>query len=322
MNLKKNLLVGALAVIAAGMTSCNKSSETTVTSTSYIPAYNLYTHADGSAGAAIGLANYGFVITLPANEVVMSADKMSAPGSAPISFTTPTLPITIKYLSTDNALREIATFAAPDATGTDSQATVTDLNVMLTQAVHRPPTGLNIPGYNILVPSSAVSHFAVIQYVLNGAWNVRTFWPDVTFAGGAMVTGAGSPYSDTTALYRIKMSLASETDGAYTADMIIYNFKGSDAEDAEANTYVLKGLPLKFNENGYTVKGDPTAIQMMTKVGEGSSAGYELKDTDTFPVKNFDMVCEGKDLTVANIRFNLGDEKSVTFTGSYIIRSK
>lgn len=302
-------MTGFVAVSVFAMSSCSKDSESnnSYTSTTPISAYNLYVASDGSGSSSTGLALYDFTMTFPAYTIQVSADNMAVPGGVSSSFATVPMNLKSSMVTVEETGREIISFSSDNAS--ESSTRIRNLKGSLTQAAYFPPE-VTVPGYKLLLPGNT-KHYVLMQYNLNDNWDVRTFWPDVTFKGSTVTTypGMGEAFFNSGISYRVVMQLK---DKAITdkADVIFYNAKF--APKAPEITVVLKNLDLEFNERGYTIKGHDV-IPYMLEAGE-------LQETPRFKFNSFDLRVAG-DLTSAVIDYRVADIYSGSFTGISVVKT-
>lgn len=307
MNCKfKNLSIFAIS-LATLLTACDKDNETPGTVDTYkIPAYNLYTSVSGSGGATVQLATYNFAIALPATTLKLYAPGLTIPGGASAEFATTELPLKVGSVKVEEEAREILSFSSvrPAITGSE----ISNLEGMLTAAVYEPP--FLIDGFDRFVPSN-VLHYAVMQYQINNVWQVRTFWPDVTFCGTtttSMPSSANSFISDTPK-YRVIMHL-DRAASDYTADVIIYNAQFASTMP-RLQAIAIKDLKLQFTQSGYEISAT-NVVPSMLESGQ-------LIETPKFIFNQFNLTSQG-DMTSANATYQVANMFSGRFTGDWLVK--
>lgn len=304
--MNKILLIGAVAASSLALTSCSENSDNSSTTTVPINAYNLFVPSSGDGDVYTGLALYRSVITFPATTIQIGTDNMAMPGGGNVSFSTINMPLASAMLSVDDEGREVIIFG--DKNPSDKGASVSNLSGSLTQAVYFPPN-VTVPGYKLFIPGNSL-HYMVMQYDLNNEWNVRTFWPDMTFRGSTVTSypGMEEAYSNNNIAYRVVMQLK---DNAVTdkADVIFYNAKF--APKAPEITVVLKDLDLVFSDKGYTVEGKDV-IPYTVEAGA-------LQETPRFKFNTFDLAATG-DMTTAMINYQVADIYKGSFTGNSVVK--
>lgn len=305
--MKKILMLGMMAAAALTFTSCDKDDDkgNSYTSSYLIPAYNLFTSATGDADPFVGIGGYNFTLRLPAETFDMNVANMPAPGGVTVSFTTKALPFTSRYATSDKRVYEEFKFnsASPIATGTE----ISDLNVLLTQAVYSEPAGTGLQGYTPFVPCQT-QHYAYMQYKYSN-WNVRTFWPDVTFSGTTTTTypGMEGPFVNEKMTYRVVMQ-RNDNVIVNKADVIFYN--AQFAPKAPEIVVVLKDLDLKFTQGGYEISGSDVVPYMIE--------GQGLTETPRYKFNSFNLAVGG-DMTKANITYRVAEVFNGTFQGRCVM---
>lgn len=304
--MNKLLLIGVVAASSLAITSCSGDSENRSTTTTPINAYNLFVPASGDGDVYTGLALYKFVTTFPEATIQLGVDNMTMPGGGNTSFSTISMPIASAMVSVDDSGREVIIFG--DKNPGESGAKISNLSGSLTQAVYFPPN-VSVPGYKLFIPGNSL-HYVLMQYELNNDWNVRTFWPDMTFRGSTVTSypGMTEAYSNSNIAYRVVMHLK---DNALTdkADVIFYNAKF--APKAPEITVVLKDLDLVFSDKGYTVEGKDV-IPYTVEAGA-------LQETPRFKFNTFDLAAAG-DMTTAVINYQVADIYKGSFTGNSVVK--
>ena len=304
--MNKLLLIGVVAASSLAITSCSGDSENRSSTISPINAYNLFVPASGDGDVYTGLALYKFVTTFPEATIQLGVDNMTMPGGGNTSFSTISMPIASAMVSVDDSGREVIIFG--DKNPGESGAKISNLSGSLTQAVYFPPN-VSVPGYKLFIPGNSL-HYVLMQYELNNDWNIRTFWPDMTFRGSTVTSypGMTEAYSNSNIAYRVVMQLK---DNALTdkADVIFYNAKF--APKAPEITVVLKNLDLAFSDKGYTVKGSDI-IPYMVEAGT-------LQETPKFKFNSFALTAIG-DMSTAMINYEVADVYKGTFTGNSVVK--
>ena len=307
--MKKTILYGMIAATALTITSCDKESENSYTSTNLIPAYNLFTSADDNASPFVSLGAYNFTLRVPDNTFEMNVSSMAVPGGTTASFATKPISFTSGYITYDNKAYEQIKFSSnlPSASGTE----ISDLNVLLTQAVYSAPEGTGLQDYTLFVPCKSM-HYAYMQYTYPGGWNVRTFWPDVTFSGTTTTTfpGMETPFVNDKMMYRVVMQRKDNKIGD-KADVIFYNAKFAPA--APEILVVMKNLDLKFTQRGYEISGQDVIPYMLE--GEG------LTETPRYKFNAFTLTVGG-DMTTASVSYRVAEVFKGEFQGSCVIAAE
>ena len=311
--MKKSLLIGLTVLMAAGLSSCgSKESENTMTTRYVVPAYNLITN--GESVSLVSPASYQFSVAYPDYTATLSVSNMIMPGSFSGSFGLMPIPLTMKSAEIDGEACQILEFSASDPS--QSGQRVTDLKCVLSQAAYRFPSNIAVPGYEKASVPGTMNAYLAAQYMLNGQLNVKTFWNDVTFSGESTVVAGAGPMSTGETFYRVVMNnLTGNTTGNYSADVLIYNYRGG--KDEEPATYVLKGLSLAFDTRGYEVAGhNVVAKKLVKKSGAQGGDVNELQDDPEFTVRDFKLTSAG-DLVSAAVSYSAGNAR-VTFNGRYL----
>lgn len=315
---KTSLLLGCAAATAVLLGACNKNDGNTSSTTVSVPVFNLFTPVGGAGTPFVGSATYGFTVEYPAATVTLTTNKFNLPNGSSGSFTTIPMSFDYKIITVDNMGRESLSFKVQDPS--DKGAKISNLNANLTQAVNFPPNMTDIEnaqgGYKWLVPTSTM-HFAFVQFNYNDEWNVRSFWPDLTYKGTTSTTYPsdmrnpfGSEkvnFTGTDPQFRIIMQVK---DGAITnkADVMIYGPKFAPTMP-ELGTMLLENLDLEFTNSGYTVSGKDVIPSLLE--------GGEWQPYPGFPFNDFNAVVDGN-LTTSRIQFTVAGMFAGSFSGSCI----
>lgn len=306
--MRKILLLGLAAVFGMTLTSCNDKDDdkaTYLTSTNLVPAYNLFTDAAGKKEPFAAIGNYKYTMTSPAYSVQMSVESMLLPGGTVGGFATDVVSMNVNYVQYDNLTAEALSFRIKDA---NNNPLVSDIRCLLTQAAYAPE---EVEGYKIdrLVPNKTAS-YTVMQYNY-GDWLVRTFWPDMTFKGKTVTSGAGmdGSYENEDISYRVKMQLGLGGTLSDKADLYIFNAKFAANMPFEIKLILLKDLDLKFTNDGYEVSGSQIIPFMLE--------GGQLEETKRFAFNSIKMVVDG-DLTQMKADYEVASMYRGSFTGASI----
>ena len=309
--MKKSLLLGIAAVAAISFSSCLKSEDDHYTNTSDIPAYNLFTPVSGEGTPFVGTAIYRYIVEWPAGTIKVQTNNMSLPGGTTGYFNTIPMLYENKYVTVDNINREVNTFTSK--TPTESGMEISNLTGMVTQAVPFPPYSKDediTPGYVWYVPVQN-AFFVFMQYQYGSSWNVRTFWPDMTYAGAteASYSPAAPPFVTDGIQYRIIMQ---RKENAITdkADLIIYNARFVPQMDPLASI-IVKDLDLEFTADGYTVSGKNNVPYL---VEDG-----ELQEYPSRIFNDFEAKVSG-DLTEISMNYTVAGVFKGTFQGSCLLK--
>jgi len=309
--MKKFLVFGTAVAALLLMSSCMKDDDGNSSSrTALIPAYNLYTPLSGVAAPSVGLARYNFTTAFPAQTITVSTDNMVMPGGTVGSFKCMPLQFDQGQMMVDDINRLTIEFSGSNVS--ESGSKVTSLNGLITQAAYA-PGDQEIPGYKRLIPDNSLQ-YVIMQYVLDDTWQVRTFWPDMTFRGSTTTTfpgdsGESSTFQNDDIAYRIVMELTKENALTGKADVIFYNAKF--APNMPGITVVLKNLDLKFTTAGYTISGKQ-AVPYMVEAGE-------LQETPRFKFDNISVECTG-DLSSAIITYQVATVFKGRFQGQSLAK--
>lgn len=308
-NMKKLLLLGIASMAAAGLVSCEKESENYSSATISVKAYNLFTPVvAGKGDPFISNSVYSFVLTMPQDVVSINAGAMAAPGGNAVTFTTSQMPIDRSYPTVDNNMRETDAFNAanPSLSGAD----ITNLKGVLTTAIYAPqsyddPTFL--PDYTWILPASSYC-FAFMQYQYGTDWNVRTFWPDMTYRGNTVTTypQMPEPFNSDSIEYRVVMKTE---NGLLTgkADVIMYNAQFAP-QAPPLEVVLVKDLDLAFSDAGYTISGKDLIPYYL---GDGG----ELLENKRFMFNSLEATVQG-DLTNISISYQVAGMYNGSFNGS------
>lgn len=317
--MKKVLYAGIVAYAMLSLTSCNNSDDNYITETYSIPTYNLITSEDASEAAIVTLTGYHYTMTYPENSVSMKVSDMEI-GTSTANFNTPTVPMRISGVKmSDDFVAEQITFESKDI---PENTLASDVNCMLTQAAYAPEeieVPMDVPSandgqpanksknYERLIPGVS-QHFTVMSYNY-GQYKVRTFWPDMTFCGETSSTMPGMPASfiNKKMSYRVYMHRNQNNSLSGKADVIIYS--ASFAQGMPDITIVVKGLDIKFDNNGYQLIGE-NIIPYMVEAGQ-------LQEAPRFKFNDIKMEVSG-DLTSMHAAFTVAGSMKANFIGNSI----
>lgn len=308
--MKKMLKISLASAMLLTLASCdNDPGGYSWNSREHIAAYNLVTSADGASQQALtSLCGYFFIFKYDqsGNSVAVNSGSIGLPGGKAV-FTTRPMPASEKTLEMEGKNKQVITFSAGNPSDTGAQ--VSDFNGMLTQAAFLPDPIVVVPGYELVFPV-ATEHFAVLDYVLDDVWRVRTFWNDVTFCGTTTTNpGADKPYENKNIRYRVVMKTDNGNLGD-KADVIFYNAKF--AEQAPAiEAIVIKDLKLEFSAAGYKVSGTDVVPSMI-------EAGA-LSPTPRYKFDNFSLSVVD-DLTQATADYKVAGKFEGSFQGACILK--
>ncbi len=309
--MKKILFLGTAVAALLSMSSCMKDDDgNSSTRSALIPTYNLYTPLSGNDAPTVGLARYNFTTVYPDQTITISTDDMAIPGGKNGSFKSETLPFEQGQVVVDEVGSPTISFKGTDVSVSGSK--VTSLNGLITHAAYAPGEQ-EVPGYKRLIPDAAMQ-YVLMQYVLDDAWQVRTFWPDMTFRGSTTTTfpdetNGSSSYQNDEVFYRIVMQRAADDALNGKADIIFYNAKF--APNMPGITIVLKNLDLVFTTAGYTISGND-AVPYMVEAGQ-------LQETPRFKFNSISVVCTS-DLTTAIISYQVANVFNGRFQGQSVAK--
>lgn len=310
--MKKKLTLGIASIaILAALSSCSKDSESSDIRNLTLAVYNLYTNPDASANkVSTALAYYAVTTTFPGNTISIAADNMTTPGGGRADFKTFALPFTLKYLQLESTSRQVFSFSNPNPSATNPP--ITNLSGIITQATYSPATDAKLPdSFNRLIPNSQF-YYIVMSYDFAG-YNVRTFWPDMTFRGTTFTEyqGMEGTYSTEAMSYRVIMHRAADNSLEDKADIVFYNAKFA-APAPELKAIVLKDLDLTFDLTGYKITGSAVVPQILMD-------GDNLISNPKFTFDSFTLVCGG-DLTNATIYYEVAGMYKGRFSGNSIAK--
>lgn len=308
----KKIIFGIAAFSMLTMNSC-KDNDGTSTMSYPVSTYNLVTPYTGDTDPIVNAATYKFNFDLMAQTVAVSTE-LALSTSGVTSFVTNNIGYTGGLYQLNEAVAEdvltpsgeIINIKANTAGTTNTSLDVTDFQCLLTVFPYIPPTVDGIEA----VSCPYGYEYAVMSYNLGDRYQVRSFWPDVTFKGS---TTTHYPYgtenktfTNKDVLYRVKMDLEKKT-----ATVIMYNALLAEEMPKAISNIVLKNLPVVFSNQGYSINAENV-------VPEVYEAGTATPNT-RFVFNNFSLVVEG-DLTEAAISYKVANVYEGNFTGSYIVK--
>lgn len=310
--MKKSLLFGCLGLMALGFTSCNSDNDYSSVTNTIILGYNLFTPVDGNGTPFVGSGTYNMTIKYPESTITLSATNMATPTGVSATFKTLPMGFVTNYIVIDETSRESITFKSADPSDVGSK--IYNLNANVTNAIYFPPKFEDLdalPGYKWFVPTQSIHHL-FMQYQFGDNWNVRTFWPDMTYQGQTITSypQASEPYSTVGVKYRVIMNVKEDFSIGKTADVIMYDAKFA-APQPEISYIVLKGLDLQFNENGYTVSGTNVVPYMVE--------GGEYIEVPRYMFNDFNASVSG-DMTGVKMSFTVAGVYTGEFSGTCLIK--
>lgn len=300
--MKKTLLMGALAVAGLSLTSCSSDpSENSISSNYLIPAYNLFTDGSGQKQPFVGIGKYNFSFLFPDNTVAASVSQMPGPDGSLIAFNTAASPFKASSVELDGENMEVISF---NTNSVENNPYVSNIKCVLTQAAYAPGE-TQVPGYTRFMPSES-QHFIVMQYNYSN-WQVRSFWPDMTFEGNTRTQMPQGNFENSKTSYRIYMRRGADNAIEDKADVIMYN--ALFAQSMPEITIVIKDLDLKFTNMGYEISGS-NITPFMVEAGQ-------LQEAPRFIFNSMSIDVTG-DLTSMNARFTVANVFTGNFTGTSI----
>lgn len=295
--MKKTLLL-SLATGLFIFSACDNKPEKNTMSVK-IPTYNLVTSIDSSTEPEVVAAIYNYDLDLMESTVAVSSVLNSD-----ISFTTKEVPFKAYYLQSDNVLHEVIKIDEFLAGSTNKGESLNSFNCELTTLANIPPYIMGLP--EAFYPTGK---YTILSYNVGSKYNVRTFWSDVTFSGNTNTSyvdqnGDNQSYLNKDILYRVVMNIKDKK-----ATVILYNAKFAENMPQSISNIVLKDLPLKFSNYGYSIEGE----NIIPEIYEGGEATPNTR----FVFNKFELSCAGN-LVSSNIYFEVAGGFKGSFTGDYV----
>lgn len=299
----KKIFLGIAAVSMLAFSSCNDDQAISTLSMP-ITTYSLVTTDGGSSAPVVLATTYSFNFDRAAGEVKISAElPVSTTGS--LSFATNSLPYSGGQYVVGDRSGEIITVKSASAGTSTNQSSVTNFDCQLTTFFNIPPTvdGIQQPSY----PYGY--EYAVMSYNI-GQYNVRTFWPDVTFSGRTTTQypyqGVNKQFTTEEVAYRIIMNVTDKK-----ATVVIYDALLAEEMPKAISNIVLEDLPVVFNAQGYSINAE----NVTPKVYEAGTATPNTR----YVFDKFSLYTFG-DLTSTNISYTVAGVYKGDFSGSYCVK--
>lgn len=143
------------------------------------------------------------------------------------------------------------------------------------------------------------------KYYLGNRYLVQTFQIDTFYQGTTTSTYPGGSATNRDIVYRLTLNLNNKT-----ATMIMYNAKFSESDREPTKDIIINNLQVAYSQYGLTVTGQDIVPDMYEG---GSSTPYE-----NYIFKNIQFQTTGDLLTDCTLHFEVGENYSGTFIGSYI----
>lgn len=305
----RKLIIIGLAGLMAGFVSCSKNEDGNVISREFpVEALNLITNlSDGTSVLSKGTYNMNTKITDSGQDGSIEIKDLVINNTAQ-SMTVPMQP----YLSSgyDLYFKDVKGGGTMDLSNGTFLITpyfyYPTMNTVLPFEIPGMPTVTKIqstyrPKYNYAM---------VATYDVGASYNVKTF-QDVTFFTGKTTTsytnknGAPEIFNSETIVYELDIDIEKKT-----ADVILYNAKFAAAMPMELAKITVEGLALNC-ENG-----------VIKAIGENIVPNwYEGGNETPLPMYIFKKIVfttTSEDLTKAQISYDVADNYSGTFTGTYV----
>lgn len=311
MNKFNAFMAAALVTGGLALTSCNLDNDKEDNYQTYnYPVVNLVIPSSGEPMASRG--NYNLIYyTLDGTMSVQTNDLVLGYGNS--SFSTSTMPYTVQgFVDSKNNYFEVTKFSG--GVVNDSKMVVNGLKGYTSQLINLLNEGEpTVLGYPVQFPPALV-----MQYTVNQETVVKTFSGDAVYTGktSVMTESSGASFSNDGFKYRVFIK-----EDMKTADVIFYSAKFAELMPRTIN-FVLKGLEVKYNKNGYAVQ-IPVGESVVPELYEGG--GFTPYPSYTF--SSFVLTTTSDDLTSVSINYTVDgktpqgqtvDRFFCMFSGSYV----
>lgn len=307
--MKKILSLGFIAATTLIFTSCNHGDDYSQTSNLAIPAFNLFTSVSGNDDPFVGSGTYSFGTKYPEATLTVSANGMTTPSGSLATFSTVPMAFTAKVYTDNEVAFEDVTFKSEDPSSSGNK--IFNLTGNISQYLNYPINFNDVdylPGYKWLVPTSSF-HYVFMQYQYGNNWNVRTFWPDLTYVGQTVTTFPQDPgsFNSNEIQYRVIMQLnKDEFSLNKKVDIVMYNAQFAP-QAPMIKVILLRDLDIEFTNDGYTISGQ-NVVPFMVESGD-------YLPVERFMFNNFEATVGG-DLTGISISYTVAGVYKGGFTGT------
>ncbi len=224
-----------------------------------------------------------------------------------VTFVTNNLACAIGTYTFEDSYREVMKMESMRAGTASNKDDLVNFNCELTQLAYFPKEIQGLPEFSY--PSYL--RYAVMSFNLGQNYQVRTFWPDMTFRGTTTTSypasdGTMKTFTNKDVQYRLVMNLKEKK-----ATVILYDVKLAEEMPQTISNIVLSDLALSFSSSGIHVDG----TNVVPSVYEGGVATPNSRYT----FDSFQCDLNG-DLTSATMRYTVAGSYNGHFSGSYILK--
>lgn len=304
--MKVKSLLALVAIASLSLSSCNlDTDEDNNYMTGTYSCCNLVIPEDGNAFATI--ASYSMTYYYTAGTASLATTNLSL-GYGTLGFTTNNMNINTKYYAVDGKQVDVTSFSGGSAN--NNGTLVQNVNGYVSSIVNM--LGTNDP-INPLYKFTARIPI-VVSYNVNYDYTVKTFQPDAIYTGVTNIQTVGSsaaPFTNDGIRYRVYLSA-----DLNKADIIFYNAKFASAMPVTIN-FVLQGLDVTYNKNGYVISGENITPSLYEANG--------LTPAPNYVFTKFEFLNTSDDLTVGNAFYTvkIGEAQyNGDFQGAYTYSSK
>lgn len=309
--MKKILFAGVVATTLM-FASCIETKEPESTMKTSIPTVALVTSSNGDAPVVVPM-RYEYTFDQIKGTVSIGGDMVLS-STETLKVKTNPMKYNVYLTEFDQSKHEVIAASSSDA-GTVDNEPITNFNCELISTVYFAPELDGAPAISYptaTFPNGIFAKYTWMNYRIGDSKYVRTFWPDMTFAGETTTsytdkTGAAQKYTDKGARYRLVMDLKK-----MTCKVVIYNAKFAEAMP-EIKGIVLSDLPIVFDNAGYTV----SATNIVPSVIEAG----QLVPNQRYTMTEFTFTSTG-DLTGGSCQFKIAGGFESSFSGAYMVRPK
>lgn len=148
----------------------------------------------------------------------------------------------------------------------------------------------------------------IMNYSLNGQYNVATFPLDAVYRGTTSTTAAenhgSDPYTSTDIAYRVVMDLSKNKAAVY-----FYEAKFAEAMPMAVN-FVLQDLDVEWSDGAYRISGS-NLVPLVSQNGQ-------LVDFPSYTFDRFELNTINKRMTQVTITYTVASRYNASFSGSYV----
>ena len=307
--MKKSILCAA-AIGMLALTSCDTTGDqATMTRNFNVSTYNLVTPLTSEGSIQVTPSTYAISFEYYAAKAKFQVTDLEYQPGVKTSFLSDEISgYAYNYNATDGKQYNAVQFSANNI-AMQSGPALTSLNCTITDAYVTNSTTLPDMTKPIYAPL-----YAGFNYILDGKYRVRTFWPNTCFIGETVSHGtdmSGNEFSGVTSTgttYRVVMKL--DDKAAYKADVYLVDFQL--VTGMPKINIVVQDLDLKFTADGYEISG--------ANVIPGTIEDSAITPTPRYVFNSFALECSG-DLSRATGSYTVAGKYGATFSVNCIYQA-